>query len=203
MGKHKTNSSLGNPKNSVHPWFPYSLNVFLYLRVFPHKSCHITYHEAKLNLQPDHQHDHLIHKWKRVLTGSLDSVHFAGMGGSRHPVTWGPMVNKYKHLVFKGLRYKVKFLAFIIIWFSNCFQQASEADKCGHWRNFRYEFCLQLLSVLYDTQYSSGNFFLKFIPNSPAWYHSISSIINQYILKLQFFSLWNKNCAKWRPYLNT
>lgn len=123
MGKHKTNSSLGNPKNSMHPWFPYSLNVFLYLRVFPHKSCHITYHEVKLNLQPDHQHDHLIHKWKRVLTGSLDSVHFAGMGGSRHPVTWGPMVNKYKYLVFKGLRYKVKFLAFIIIWFSNCFNR--------------------------------------------------------------------------------
>lgn len=71
MGNHKNNIFLGNPKNSVHPWFPYSLNVFLYLRVFPHKSGHITYHEVKLNLQPDHQYDHLIHKWQCVLTASI------------------------------------------------------------------------------------------------------------------------------------
>lgn len=121
MGKHKNNSSLG--KNSAHPCFPYSLDVFLYLRVFPHKSCHIAYHEVKLNLQPDHQHDHLIHKWQCVLTGSLDSFHFAGMGDSRCPVTWGPMVYNYKYLVFKRLRDKVKFLAFIIIWFNHFFNR--------------------------------------------------------------------------------
>lgn len=111
------------------------LECFPHLRVFPHKSCHIAYHEVKLNLQPDHQHDHLIHKWQCVLTGSLNSFHFAGMGDSRCPVTWGPMFYNYKYLVFKRLHYKVKFLAFIIIWFNPLFQQASESDKCSHWRN--------------------------------------------------------------------
>lgn len=63
----------------------------------------------------------------------VDSFHFAGMGDSRCPVTWGPMVYKYKYLVFKRLRYKqgqVSDIHYHLV--QQLFQQASEADKCGH-----------------------------------------------------------------------
>ena len=54
------------------------------------------------------------------------------MGDRKHPVTQSPMVYKSKPLVLKRLCYKVKFLAFIIIWFRSFFKGPVKQTDVGN-----------------------------------------------------------------------